>query len=81
VFTNAAGVDTDTTAVFRLRNPAGTTTTPAVTTDTPDGAYYVDVTVPRAAASEGRWSWRWEGSGVVTAAAEGYFEVLDSALD
>jgi hypothetical protein len=82
VFTNTAGVATDpTTTVFRLRNPAGTVTTPAVTDDTPAGAFYVDVSIPRAAASEGRWTWRWEGTGTIVAAAEGYFEVLDSALD
>jgi hypothetical protein len=71
-FTNSAGTDTDPTAViFKIRLPDGTVTSYTYGTDaelvkSATGIYYVDWTI----AAGGRHSWRFEGTGTVTQAAE-----------
>jgi len=73
-FTDLAGAVANPTAVaVKLRDPAGTVTTPTPT-NSGTGVYYVDITLT----SEGRWYVRFEGTGVVIAASEQQLKARDS---
>lgn len=86
VITNAAGASVDPTALtIKIRNPAGTITTYTYATDAQlvklsTGNYYVDWTIPAAAASEGGWAYRFDGTGTNPCASEGTFRARDSAF-
>jgi len=73
-------VATDPTAVlFKTQDPSGNETTYTFGVDanvvkSAVGNYYADWTLDE----EGRWFYRWEGTGVVVAAAEHALEVRDS---
>lgn len=75
-----AGVDTDPTNIyFRIQTPSGVTTSytfgvGVVIVQDAVGQYHADITLDE----EGGWPYRWEGTGVVIAAAEHYCEVRDS---
>ncbi|MGD9879036.1 MAG: hypothetical protein AB7E70_20935 [Hyphomicrobiaceae bacterium] len=81
-FKDADGEAADPTAVtFRIMEPDGTETTYVYGTDAElvkagTGDYYVHWTC----AKEGRHSYRFEGTGTVTAAGEQVFDVRDSAF-
>jgi hypothetical protein len=77
-FTDLSGVPADPTAVtVKIRNPAGTVTTPAAVNDaTAVGAFYYDLAVT----SSGTWTYRFEGTGAVTAADEATIYVERSAF-
>lgn len=81
-FTNSSGDPVDpTTVLFKYKINRGSTVTltygiDAAVVKTDTGDYYVDVTITQ----EGTWSYRFEGSGNVTAAAEGSFLARDSAF-
>lgn len=82
LFSDAAAVATDPTVISVLiGSPVGTVTILSYSDDLAvsregDGAYYVDIVVDR----PGTWSYRWQASGTVTAAAEGRFIVRRSAF-
>lgn len=71
------GVVTDPSAItYKFKTPAGVTTTYVYGTDVQlvklsTGIYYVDLTI----ALEGRYDWRFEGTGALVAAYEGSFWV------
>lgn len=72
---NILGVATDpTTITLKVKNPAGTVSTYTFAlgqvTRSGTGAYYKDVSVD----SVGLWFYRWEGTGAVVSAGEGYFD-------
>lgn len=75
-----SGVATDPTAVlFKTQDPSGNETTYTFGVDanvvkSSVGNYYADWTLDE----EGRWYYRWEGTGTVIAAAEHALEVRDS---
>lgn len=80
-FTNEAGAAADPTAVsllVKLRYVIGATATtytyPTNITKDSTGVYHVDF----APTTEGIWDYRWIGTGAVTAACEGAFNVPDS---
>ena len=80
-FTNEAGAAADPTTVsllVKLRYVIGATATtytyPATVTKDSTGNYHVDF----APTTEGIWDYRWIGTGVVTAACEGAFNVPNS---
>jgi len=81
-FLNASTQPADPTGVvFSLRAPSGTRTTFTFGTDAEVvklsvGNYYID----RIMDASGRWSWKWNGSGVLTAAVEGSIYVNQSAF-
>ena len=81
-FTNAAGTATDPTAVtFKIRSPAGTTTTYVYGTDAElvrdsAGNFHVDFAMTAA----GDWAHRWEGTGAVVTAEESQVVVEPSAF-
>lgn len=82
VFTDEDGAGADPSVIVcKYRRPNGNTTTleygdgEGVTRDS-EGSYYVDVVTDM----PGVWAYRWEGTGVLTAAAEGEFMVLRSAF-
>lgn len=84
--TNAVGAAADPTGLtIKIRNPAGTITTYTYGTDAQlvklsTGNYYVDWSIPLAAASEGAWSYRFDGTGTNACASEGTFRGRDSAF-
>jgi hypothetical protein len=69
----AGAVASPTTVVAKLKDPAGTVTTPTPT-QSGTGVYYVDITLN----AEGRWYVRFEGTGAVISAAERQIRVRDS---
>ncbi len=79
-FATTAGIATDpTTITLRVRNPGEAVTvytspTDAIIVRDSVGAYHADL----AAAATGVMGYRWEGTGVLTAAGEGEFIVRDS---
>ena len=82
-FTNTSEVVTDPTTVtclVKLRYVIGSTATtytyPATIIKDSTGVYHVDVTPT----TEGIWDYRWVGTGTVQAAAEGAFNVPESAF-
>lgn len=81
-FTDANGNAADpTTVLFKYkRNHGGTTTLTYGEDDAVEkdgtGSYYVLLTV----SAEGTWTYRWEGTGDVVAAAEDAFNTRDSAF-
>lgn len=87
-FTNVSGVATDPSAVtLRVRKrPSGTThiySWPSAGADgtltkEATGRFYFDVSFTTG--DDGRWAWRIEGTGTVTAADEGEFTIVPSAF-
>jgi hypothetical protein len=78
-FTNASGTATDpTTITLKIKAPgtALATYTYALSqvTKSSTGVYYKDISL----ATVGRWFYRWEGTGTVEAAVEGWFEVREA---
>jgi len=76
-----AGVATDpTTIIFRYRDPSGNVTSStfgvpgSIVVNDAVGNYHADWILDE----EGRWYYRWEGTGAVDAAAEHNLEVRDS---
>jgi hypothetical protein len=82
-FTNLAGTASDpTTVLFKYELPSGTQTTLTYGTDaalvkSATGVYYVELTL----ATVGTYSFRWEGSGTLTAVDEGSVVVARSRFD
>ena len=78
-FTTVTGAPADpTTITLRVKDPTGTIavyTGGAMVRDG-IGAYHYDL-VP---AKSGTWSYRWEGTGAVTAAGDSSFAVTPSAI-
>jgi hypothetical protein len=75
-FTDADGAAINpTTVVCRVKNPAGTVTTPTVAHPA-TGSY----TATFVTAVAGRHAYRWEGTGAATAAGERGFRVRDSEV-
>jgi hypothetical protein len=75
-FKDILGVIASPTAVaVKIKDPAGTVTTPAATNDA-TGVYHVDLTLN----VEGKWHIRFEGTGTVIAAQEVQIKVRDSAF-
>lgn len=77
---DSAAVD-PTVITVRYADPTGLVTQMTYETDVAVyradvGAYYVDFIVNRA----GTWAYRWQSSGLVTAATEGQFQVRRSAF-
>jgi len=76
---SAGGVNTDpATITLKVQDPSrnDTTYTYALVTVTRSaaGEYYKEITVDEA----GYWYYRWEGTGAVVAAGEGYFMIRES---
>lgn len=80
-FVNSAGTATDpTTVTLKVKTPAGaiSTYTYALSqvTKSATGSYYKDVSLN----VSGRWWYRWEGTGAVETAEEGWLEVREQRL-
>jgi hypothetical protein len=80
-FTNSAGTATDpTTVTLKVKAPgtALATYTYALgqVTKSATGSYYKDVSLN----ASGRWWYRWEGTGAVETAEEGWLEVREQRL-
>jgi len=78
-FTNVSGTATDpTTVTLKIKAPgtALATYTYALSqvTKSTTGVYYKDISL----ATVGIWHYRWEGTGAVESATEGWFEVRES---
>lgn len=78
-FKDDAGVATNTTVVLKVRDPAGVTTTRTATPGA-TGHYEYLFNLTGADAQVGRWYYRFEGSGTVTAAEEGTFVVRSTQV-
>lgn len=75
VFTDDNGPADPTSVLCKVKDPEGAETTPSVAR-TDVGLYYADVTPD----SEGRWKYRFEGTGVLVAADESEFFVTSTYL-
>ena len=66
-----------TTVTLRIEKPDATEDTPTPT-NAGSGVYIHDYQPPSVAGSKGIYSYRFEGTGVVQAACEGQFEMVES---
>jgi hypothetical protein len=69
-----------TAVVLRVLKPDASEALPAVSPDAGVGAYQADVIVPLGDTLNGKWYWRWEGTGAAVGAVEGWFVVIGSAF-
>lgn len=82
-FTDLEGAAIDpTTVTLRVKPPLGTAQvypfngSPDLVETSPTGVYWADIRVTE----PGKWVYRWEGTGVCEAVAEGAFNVTDSVF-
>lgn len=76
-FTNAAGVLTNPTVVTcKVRTPSGTVTSHLDAANPSAGVFTKEIEVTEA----GMWRFRFEGTGAVKAAEEGFFDVEESVF-
>lgn len=80
-FTNAGGTATDpTTVTLKVKKPGVATATytyaGGTVTKSTTGVFYKDLSLD----TVGWWFYRWEGTGTVEAAVEGWFEVRASKV-